>query len=109
MKLMSIIVLVAVVTFFSGVAAAQPGEVMIKNQQFIPHDVTIVKGETVTWNNMDQVDHTVKFADSESSVLKPGGKYSKMFNKEGTFTYGCGIHPNMMGRVIVTSGMTTAW
>jgi plastocyanin len=103
MKLMSVIMLVmlaAVVVFFSGIASARTEEVMIKDQQFVPHDVEVLKGDMVTWYNMDTVDHTVKFADSESRVLKPGDKYSKMFDKCGTYDYSCGIHPKMTGKVV---------
>ncbi len=98
-----LVMLAAVVTFFSGVASARPAEVMIKGLQFVPEEVTVQKGEMVTWYNMDTVNHTVKFADSESPILKPGDKYSKRFNQEGSFNYGCGIHPSMMGRVVVAN------
>jgi plastocyanin len=101
MKLIGIIILAAVIIFFSGVASASPARVSIKDFQFSPAEITIQKGEMVIWTNSGQTSHTVKFADSESPILKSGGTYSKTFNEAGTFNYECGIHPSMKGTVTV--------
>lgn len=76
--------------------------ISIAGFSFQPGEVTIAKGGTVTWTNDDGTAHTVKFADSESSALQKGSTYSKKFDSAGTFDYGCGIHPSMKGKVIVT-------
>jgi len=101
MKLAGIIILVAVIVFFSGAAQASPVQVLIKDFKFHPDTVTIQKGDTVTWTHPGSVSHTVKFAGSESPILKNGATYSKTFNEAGTFNYQCGIHPYMKGTVIV--------
>ncbi len=102
MKLTGIIILlVAVVVLFSGVATANTAQVLIKDFKFQPAEITINKGDTVTWTHPGTASHTVKFADSESPILKNGASYSKTFNQAGTFAYSCGIHPYMKGTVIV--------
>jgi plastocyanin len=102
MKLGALIITVAVLVFFTGVASASMEQVLIKDFKFQPASITIKKGDTVTWTHPGPVSHTVKFKDSESPILKNGGKYSKTFDKTGTFDYECGVHPYMKGTVIVT-------
>ncbi len=101
MKLAVIIILAAVLAFSTGVATAGTAQVLIKDFKFQPDSITIQKGDTVTWTHPGSASHTVKFADSESPVLKNGGTYSKTFDQTGTFDYSCGIHPYMKGKVIV--------
>lgn len=101
MKLVGVIVLLAVIVFFTGAAQASTTQVLIKDFKFQPDTITIKKGDTVTWTHPGQASHTVKFAGSESEILKNGASYSKTFNQAGTFDYECGIHPYMKGKVIV--------
>lgn len=101
MKLIGIIILAAVIVFFTGVAQASTVQVLIKDFKFRPDTITINKGDVVTWTHPGPASHTVKFADSESPILKNGATYSKTFNQAGTFNYQCGIHPYMKGTVIV--------
>jgi amicyanin len=102
MKLGALIITAMVLVFFTGVAAASMEQVLIKDFKFQPPSITIKKGDTITWTHPGSASHTVKFKDSESPILKNGGKYSKTFNTAGTFDYECGIHPYMKGTVIVT-------
>lgn len=101
MKLLVVIILAAIIVSFTGVANAGTTQVLIKDFKFRPDQITIQKGDTVTWTHPGDASHTVKFADSESQILKNGGTYSKTFNQAGTFDYTCGIHPYMKGKVIV--------
>lgn len=101
MKLIAIIIMAALMVSFTGVATAGTAQVLIKDFKFQPESITIQKGDTVTWTHPGTADHTVKFADSESQVLKNGGTYSKTFNQAGTLDYSCGIHPYMKGKVVV--------
>jgi plastocyanin len=102
MKLQVLILLAAIVLFSAGVANAGTAQVLIKDFKFQPYSITVQKGDTVTWTHPGTASHTVKFADSESPVLKNGATYSKTFGQTGTFDYTCGIHPYMKGTVIVT-------
>ena len=101
MKLLAIIIMAALTVSFAGVATAVTAQVLIKDFNFQPESITIQKGDTITWTHPGTASHTVKFADSESQVLKNGGTYSKTFSQAGTFDYSCGIHPYMKGKVVV--------
>lgn len=80
--------------------------VSIQNFAFLPGDITVKKGTTVTWTNNDSTTHTVSEADGkkgpDSGNLNPGDKYDFTFNEVGTFKYRCNIHPDMLGTVKVT-------
>lgn len=78
-----------------------PNTVVIKNFSFQPSDVTVKAGSTVTWTNEDDATHTIKSSGFNSQELKKGDTFQFTFNTAGTFTYNCGIHPTMVGTVIV--------
>jgi plastocyanin len=82
--------------------------VMIQNYMFSPMDIQVKVGTTVTWTNMDSVNHTVtadtNSTDAPSSMdIAHGKSYSFTFKKAGTYTYHCFPHPFMHGAVKVTS------
>jgi len=81
----------------------KPNTVLIKDFAFDPATLTITKGTTVTWMNMDSAPHTVVASDYafSSDTLKNGQSFAYTFNDTGTFVYKCGIHPSMTGKVIV--------
>lgn len=85
----------------ASLAHASTTQVSIKNYSYVPSEITISKGDTVTWKNDDDVIHDAKFGDSESPDLKKGETYSRTFDKPGTYDYMCTIHPSMKGKVIV--------
>ena len=80
--------------------------VSIQNFAFLPGDITIKKGTTVTWTNNDSTTHTVSEIDGKkgpgSGNLSPGDKYDFTFNEVGKFKYRCNIHTDMLGTVTVT-------
>lgn len=83
----------------------ETSSVTISNLTFNPSDISVKKGTKVTWTNNDSVAHTVEFDSTnvqDSGTLNNGDTYSLTFNKEGTFDYICGLHPQMRGTVIVT-------
>jgi len=87
-----------------GTTPAAPNSVVIKGFAFDPASMTVARGTTVTWTNMDTVGHTVVAADNtfSSETLGNGQSYSHTFNDIGIFEYKCGIHPTMSGKVTVT-------
>ena len=82
------------------------------NSCFLPSTVTIDVGGTVTWENPDNVPHTVTSGTSsngpdgyfDSNLIMVGQSYSNTFDSAGTYTYFCMIHPWMAGTVTVTAG-----
>ncbi len=82
--------------------------VNITNYMFTPMVVSVKVGSKVTWTNQDQVSHTVTAdtasADApSSSLIGQGQSYSFTFQKAGTYTFHCAVHPDMHGTVIVTN------
>lgn len=79
-------------------------DIVIQNFAFSPLTITINKGDTVIWTNMDSTAHTVTSdsgSELSSSTFTKGGTYSHTFNTVGTFSYHCSIHTSMKGKVIV--------
>jgi plastocyanin len=81
---------------------------------FEPAIVTIRQGQTVEWQWLDApIPHDVYFDSfvpasggaaqsySAHSAIMLTGTWSQVFNQAGTYYYGCTIHPNMDGEVIV--------
>jgi plastocyanin len=79
-------------------------EVRIDNFSFLPKEVTVAAGTTVTWTNEDDVPHLVVSADDQftkSPVLDTNESFSCKFTTAGIYVYFCSIHPHMTGKVIV--------
>ena len=69
---------------------------------FNPETITVPVGATVTWTNQDlDTPHIVKFPDGMSGTLKQGASYSRTFSSPGVYSYQCGVHPYMTGKVVV--------
>jgi plastocyanin len=77
--------------------------VTIRNSAYQPARVAVKVGQSVTWTNADDRDHTVVADDGsfDSGNLKPGRSYSFRFSRAGSFGYGCSLHPRMKGLVVV--------
>ena len=88
-----------------GAVAAQDAtnEITIDNFTFSPKELTIAVGTTVKWVNHDDIPHTIveKKTTFRSKALDTDDSYSFTFTSAGTFDYFCGLHPHMVGQVIV--------
>jgi plastocyanin len=84
--------------------AARQVSATIQNVTFSPNPITVARGTTVTWTNLDGVPHTITADDGSwgSGTLGQGATYSHVFTSPGTYTYHCAIHPFMTGTVMVT-------
>ncbi|MCX6347189.1 MAG: cupredoxin domain-containing protein, partial [Actinobacteria bacterium] len=61
-------------------------------------------GDTVTWTNNDNHDHTVT-SDSgtfNSGNIANGSTFSFTFSTAGAYSYNCSIHTSMIGTIVVT-------
>ena len=78
--------------------------ITIDNFTFTPAELTIAKGTAITWINHDDIPHSVVENDKKfrSKALDTDDSYSFTFTAAGTFQYFCGLHPHMVGKVIVT-------
>ena len=78
----------------------------IKAMKFVPAELTIKPGQTVTWTNDDDRDHTVTADDNKSfksGNIKPGDTFEQKFPKPGKYPYACSYHPRMKAVVIVAA------
>jgi amicyanin len=77
--------------------------VTIDNFTFKPPELTVAVGTTVKWVNHDDIPHLVVSKDKafRSKALDTDESFSYTFTSAGTFDYFCGLHPHMVGKVIV--------
>ena len=79
------------------------------NECFIPAEVTVNVGETVTWSNDDSAAHTVTSGTPtggpdgtfDSSLFMADTTFSYTFDKAGEYNYFCMVHPWMTGKIQV--------
>ena len=81
--------------------AAAESQIVIKNFMFAPASLTVKAGSTVTWVNQDGEPHTVASGLFRSGALDTNDKFSFTFDKPGSYTFVCTIHPQMTGTIIV--------
>lgn len=102
-------------------AAEGPERVAARNVAFAPRDIEVSAGDTVTWTNEDSIAHTVTSGRageqevvgvSKGTAARPDGvfdgpldrkdaTFSFTFERPGTYSYYCAIHPPMTGTVVV--------
>jgi plastocyanin len=91
---------------YGALAAPPPGEthVGIDNFTFNPGTVTVPVGTKIEWENKDDIPHTVVETTGKfhSAALDTEDKFGFTFAQAGTFEYFCGLHPRMVGKVVVT-------
>jgi plastocyanin len=74
------------------------------NNSYSPNPSEVKVGEVVTWVNEDSAIHTATSTDGtfDSDILRRGQTYNYTFDSVGEYSYFCTLHPDMVGRVIVT-------
>jgi plastocyanin len=97
------LVLTALALVLAGPAASATTNVQIKRTAFVPATLTINQNDSVTWKNVDTINHQVvanggQFA---SPILGAGKSYTFTFRNSGTFRYHDGLHPSLKGTVTV--------
>ena len=80
--------------------------VVMDHTAFIPSEITVAPGTTVTWVNNETMPHTVVDLNKafRSKTLVKDATFSFTFTTAGDYSYLCSIHPNMKGKVIVKAG-----
>jgi len=79
------------------------GAESLGNRAYMPAELNVAVGTTVTWMNTDSTSHTStsNAAGWNSGIVAPAGQFSFAFQTAGTFPYHCTIHPGMVGTVVV--------
>ena len=84
-------------------------DVCMEGIAFDQLEVTVSTGDTVTWTNLDGVDHTVTAGtpdaplpdEFDSGNIAGGDAFDLNFDAAGEFAYYCTIHPQMRASVLV--------
>lgn len=77
-------------------------QVVINQMKFVPAELTLNAGDTVTWTNQDIVDHNVAQDPGKkwsSSPLKKGQSWKMVVTESEDYL--CTIHPVMKGKLVV--------
>ena len=85
-------------------ADSEANSIEISDFIFLPLELKIKQGGTITWTNKDKAGHTITSdsgSELNSELLSQGQTYSHVFNTKGTFEYHCTPHPYMKAKVIV--------
>jgi len=80
------------------------------NECFIPAEVSVSVGETVTWSNDDSAAHTVTSGIPsegpdgifDSSLFMADTTFEHTFDEAGEYDYFCMVHPWMTGKIQVS-------
>ncbi|HVQ59123.1 MAG TPA: cupredoxin domain-containing protein [Solirubrobacterales bacterium] len=78
--------------------------VKIVDFEYIPPNVTVPAGTTVSFENEDSAAHTATSKESgafDSGTIKGGATGEITLEDPGTFAYFCAFHPFMKGTVVV--------
>lgn len=77
--------------------------VALRGMKNVPATLVVNAGDTVVWKNEDVVPHTATDRGKafDSGNIEPGGSWSYVAERKGTFSYYCAYHPNTRGRLIV--------
>jgi plastocyanin len=123
MKLQAVFATLVVVASFSIAGCAAPPaaptgiKVGMEKLEYKPKDVTVKVGESVIWENLESITHTVTFDQSggpqSSGSMNKAAKHTVKFTSAGTFKYHCaipghatqtnGTWSGMVGSVTVTA------
>jgi len=93
----------------SSALAPPEDEFWMQNLQFNPLMRTVSPGATVTWRNIEEIEHTVTSGTSgtpttlfESGVIEQDSAFQHTFDTAGTYSFFCRLHPEtMQGTVVV--------
>jgi plastocyanin len=79
--------------------------VVIKDFSFTPANLTIKAGDTVTWVNQDDTQHSAwESANNafDTGLLATGQSAALTFASAGSFNYRCRPHGNMRGTITIS-------
>lgn len=88
----------------SSQATVEGATVTINDFAFMPAELRIAPGTTVTWSNEEWAPHTATANDEtfDSGRLDQGASFEHSFSEPGMYSYSCTFHPGMVGTIVVT-------
>jgi plastocyanin len=86
-----------------GASGSAVHEVSMAGRVFSPATLEVAVGDTVTWVNEDDTEHTVTANDGafDSGTLAERATFSFTFDTAGEFAYRCLFHDSMQGTIVV--------
>jgi len=77
--------------------------VTIEGMMFKPPQLSVKRGDRITWVNNDLFPHTVTAAGVfDSHEIAASKSWSYVASRAGNYAYRCTLHPTMNARLIVT-------
>jgi plastocyanin len=79
----------------------------MRNNTFVPEELTALPGTGITWINDDSAVHSVKTIGNATGMFNsgdilPGSQWSYTFGqREGRYEFTCSYHPEMKGAIII--------
>jgi plastocyanin len=86
----------------NGATASRSSTVVIDHFKYMPSTLRVATGTTVVFSNTSRVSHTATAKGLfDTGKIKPGHAAGLRFERKGTYSYVCTIHPKMHGKIIV--------
>ena len=83
-------------------AKGTKGDVNIASFAFMPAKISAMAGKALTFFNSDDTPHQITVANGpRTAVFLRGQRASVTFDKPGEYSYICGLHPSMKGKIEV--------
>ena len=81
----------------------------MRNNTFVPTELTVLPGTGISWVNEDLISHSVKITGIHAGTFNsgeiiPGASSGNTFADEGVYEFACPDHPDMKGTLIVKAG-----
>jgi plastocyanin len=79
----------------------------MRNNTFVPEELTTLPGTGITWINDDSTVHSVKTIGNATGMFNsgdilPGSQWSYTFGqRQGRYEFTCSYHPEMKGAIII--------
>jgi plastocyanin len=89
----------AIVAASAMAVLAADHKVSIQGFKFVPANLTVSVGDTVTFTNNDAAPHTATSNAFDTGTLRKGESNSVTISASGSFAYKCNFHPAMKGSV----------
>ena len=103
--LIAILQLTIIAVLFLPISPVRAADTIVKidNFTFDPPRVTVKAGTVVTWQNDDDIPHTVASSTKlfKSKALDTDDSYLYTFTTPGEYSYFCSLHPHMTGTIVV--------
>ena len=110
--LLAVLLGVGVAVLSAGPAEAANHQVKIAKYAYGPSSLSVAQGDTVTWTNLDTVEHDVFVTNGPASFRSPmlakGESWSHTFSTAGSYSYICSVHPDMRASVTVAAAPAPA-